>query len=147
MSKKMLVKHNFFDSEWNESGDFKNDFVKSRDGETVRDRATGLMWQQSGSVRRIYKKDQDYFKELNGKRFAGYSDWRLPTIEELMSLMEREKVNNRYIDPVFAFGIEPVWCWSADKRPSGSVWLAFFISGGADWSTIEPFHYVLAVRS
>ncbi len=145
--KKMLVKHNFFDSKWNESGDFKNDFVKSRDGETVRDRATGLMWQQSGSMQIIYKKKQVYFKELNGKRFAGYSDWRLPTIEELMSLMERKEVNNLYIDPVFVFGSKQVWCWSADKRPSGSVWFAFFIIGGADWSTIEPFHYVLAVRS
>ncbi len=52
----MLKKHNFYDSDWNKSGDFKNDFKDNGNG-TVSDRKTGLMWQQSGSDNYMKYKD------------------------------------------------------------------------------------------
>ncbi|MDM8551252.1 DUF1566 domain-containing protein [Desulfobacterales bacterium HSG2] len=142
--KEMLAKYNFFDHDRNKSGDFKNDFVKSRDGKTVTDRSTGLMWQQSGSDNYMtYEKVQAYVRYLNRNKFAGYSDWRLPTVEELMSLMEREKVNGLYIDPVF--DRKQSWCWSADKRESGGAWVVHFTSGHVYWDA--HYNYVRVVRS
>ncbi|MDM8551928.1 DUF1566 domain-containing protein, partial [Desulfobacterales bacterium HSG2] len=149
----MVKRHNFFckkhdwSEDWyNESGNFDNDFVKSSDGKTVTDRMTGLMWQQSGANNYMnYEKAQAYIDKLNRERFAGYSDWRLPTLEELMSLMEREKVNGLYIDPVF--DRKQRYCWSADKRPSGSAWSAAFSNGYAYWHNLEYNDYVRAVRS
>lgn len=146
----MLKKHNFFSKKYNkwqnESGDFKNDFVNNGDG-TIIDRTTGLMWQQAGSDNYLpYKKVQAYIKRLNHERFAGYGDWRLPTIEELASLIENKKMNgNLYIDPVF--DRNQSYCWSADKRSSKAVWSASFFSGIIYWLVPGNSSYIQAVRT
>ncbi len=52
------------------------------------DHTTGLMWQQSGSDSfMFYENALTYIEELNTEQFAGYHDWRLPTVPELMSLL------------------------------------------------------------
>ncbi len=125
----MLKKHNFFDSDWNKSGYFKNDFQDNGNG-TVTDRKTGLMWQQSGSDSSMrYKDTDDYIRRLNRKGLGGFNDWRLPTLEELASLLEWQKINGRYIDPVF--DKQQRWCWSADKYEgsSGLAWDVSFDGG------------------
>ncbi|MCB9501891.1 MAG: DUF1566 domain-containing protein [Deferribacteres bacterium] len=38
-----------------------------------------------------FEKAVVYIDSLNKANFAGYSDWRLPTLEEAMTLMEPEK--------------------------------------------------------
>ncbi len=100
--KGMPVKYKFFDMTKNKSGDFKNVFKDNEDG-TVSDQATGLMWQQSGSDNYLkYDMAQEYIDGLNREKFAGYGDWRLPTLEELASLMEPKEMNgDLYIDPIF----------------------------------------------
>ncbi|MCP4183707.1 MAG: DUF1566 domain-containing protein, partial [Hyphomicrobiales bacterium] len=63
-------------------------------GEVVLDHATGLMWQKSGSDDYMeYEVAKTYIEKLNKDQFAGYDDWRLPTIYELMSLLEKEQSN------------------------------------------------------
>jgi len=144
--KSMLKKYNFFDSLRNKSGDFKNDFKNNGDG-TVTDRVTGLMWQKSGSEKSMeYEKALAYINELNREGFAGHKDWRLPTIEELASLLESREMNgDLYIDPVF--DRKQGWCWSADKRSSGSAWSVGFYDGLVLWFSIDYDYYVRAVRS
>ena len=84
--KTMLKKHDFFDRLWNPDGSFDNDFVDNGDG-TVTDRATGLMWHKDGSPKPLTLKRATYYiGSLNDKRLMGYSDWRMPTVEELASL-------------------------------------------------------------
>jgi hypothetical protein len=56
----------------------------------VVDTLTGLMWQQSGSKKvKSYKEAKEYIKKLNKKQFAGYNNWRLPTLEE--AVFNRQK--------------------------------------------------------
>ena len=128
--KAMLKKHNFCDKDWNKSVDFKNDFKDNGNG-TVTDRKTGLMWQQSGSDGDMkYKDTDDYVGRLNRKNLGGYSDWRLPTLEELASLLESQKMNDDlYIDPVF--DKKQQFCWSSDtaKGLSGLAWGIDFSDG------------------
>ena len=72
-------------------------YTLSADGLTVLDNVTGLIWQRSpdtdgnGMLNRADKltltQAQRLPAKLNAARFGGYSDWRLPTIKELYSLI------------------------------------------------------------
>jgi len=72
-------------------------YAPSADGLTVRDNLTGLTWQRSpdtdgdGVLTRGDKltlaQAQALPAKLNAARFGGFSDWRLPTIKELYSLI------------------------------------------------------------
>lgn len=122
-------------------------------GEVVLDHATGLMWQKSGSPESlIYADAQKYVEELNRQQFAGHKNWRLPTIPELMSLLEPEKQSHDlYINSMF--DAEQWWCWSADRLPageggaSGAAWLVHFLSGLVYWPSLSNEGYMRAVRS
>ena len=73
-------------------------YTASGDGLTVYDNNTGLTWQQSpdtdgnGSIdaddKLTWAELQPYPSTLNVSNYAGHSDWRLPTIKELYSLID-----------------------------------------------------------
>jgi hypothetical protein len=92
--KEMIKKHHFFVKDLHEEGNFPNDFVDNADG-TITDRATGLMWEKGGSSSVLhYREAKKYVSRLNKDKFSGYNDWRIPTLEEVCSLLERE-INER----------------------------------------------------
>ena len=67
-------------------------FVDNGDG-TVTDRQTGLMWKQTDTMIDLkkwvnYQESIDYTRELNENRFAGYSNWRLPSKDEMFTLYD-----------------------------------------------------------
>ena len=99
---KMIESHNFYVKKINEEGDFPNDFIDNGDG-TITDRVTGLMWGKDSSSKLYqYYRAEKYISGLNNKEFAGYNDWRIPTLEELCSLLERRKNEKGFhISPLF----------------------------------------------
>jgi len=49
-----------------------------------KDNNTGLMWQLDIDTRLMtWLEANEYVKNINNMNYGGYSDWRLPTIEEL----------------------------------------------------------------
>ena len=123
----------------------QNDYLDNGDG-TVTDRATGLTWEKSGSPDTLkYEGAKAYIEKLNRDRFAGHADWRLPTVDELASLLEPEEKNgDLYIDPIF--DKKQRWCWTSDQRASGGAWHVVFSSGLAYRDGLVSGHYVRAVR-
>jgi len=123
----------------------QNNFKDNGDG-TITDRATGLMWEKLGSNEHLkYENATAYIDELNRKRFAGYDDWRLPTVDELKSLLTPEKMNGElYVDPLF--DKTQTYCWTSDKRTGGS-WIVIFKYGGVYCHGLLVVGYVRAVRS
>lgn len=123
----------------------ENEYEDNGNG-TVTDHFTGLMWQQSGSKTYIaYEKIDKYIESLNDEGFAGFNDWRLPTVDELASLLEPAKQDNDlFIKPVFDRAQS--WCWTTDIRSSGSVWLVYFRFGHVYWNVLKFVGYVRAVR-
>jgi Tol biopolymer transport system component len=111
-------------------GNFEHEYeLKTlNDDPVVIDHATGLMWQQSGSSSSLdWKEVKGYIDELNKEGYAGFSDWRLPTLEELASLMEYTGENEGlYIDPVF--DKDNYVFWSADES-SRFRWVVNYSNG------------------
>jgi hypothetical protein len=165
--KYILKMHNFFDSYWNISGSFDNDFVDNGDG-TVTDRATGLLWQKGGSLKPLaWRLAKSYVNNLNKSRSAGYSDWRLPTIDELVSLIEKSDTGGLHIHSIF--DRKQKHCWSIDNgdktsypKISQTRWTVNFVRGRYVLASycilincrspynhydVAPLNYVRAVRS
>lgn len=94
-----------------------NQFVDNQDG-TITDQATGLMWQQSDDgIRRNWQDGLAYAKEAT---LAGYSDWRMPNIKELQSIVKYggevgswPAINTDFFT-LTAKGdtSDPMWVWS-----------------------------------
>ena len=104
-AKSMIKSHRFFDKRWNKYQSFSNQFELQaiEDHKIVIDHATSLAWHQSGSELPMpYTEAKLWIENLNKKGYAGYYNWRLPTLEEAASLIEQKKTNYRYIDPVFS---------------------------------------------
>ena len=148
--KAMLTKNGFFDSYMNKTAKGFNNQFETRiisGKNVVIDHASGLMWQQSGSANYLtYDKAKEYIQELNRTKFAGFSDWRLPTLEEGMSLMEPEELNgDLYIDP--KFDAQQRWIWTADQYQGGSwAWVVTFTIGRCYDFRFYYHSYVRAVR-
>ncbi len=119
---------------------------KSINGDSVViDHATGLMWHQSGSSDYMrWDNARNWIGRLNYREYAGYQDWRLPTLEEAVSLLEYSRGNNNlYIDSVFN---EEQWgIWSGDTYGAKGVWSVYFSLGNVRWNVKN--RYVRPVRS
>jgi hypothetical protein len=100
--------------------DIENNYVNNEDG-TVTDRKTGLMWQKSYEIKENIREVRHQVELLNKNKFAGYSDWRIPTLTEIGSLVERKpsgKLNSgrqSYLDAVFDARPYCWYLWSADR--------------------------------
>jgi len=152
----IVKKYDFFDSAWNkEVRGFDNQFeVQTIKGDKiVMDRASGLIWQHGGSNKAMtYNKAKAWIRELNLKGYAGYHDWRLPTSEEAMSLLEPIKNNSDlYID--FVFNKQQMMIWTSDLvKDEPWSWFVCFDEGGCRnaslYENISIYAcYVRAVRS
>lgn len=147
--KGMLRAKGLFDSRRNAAGQgVSHQYEIQKDGKVVYDHISGLMWQQAGSQNDMnYRDAKDYIAALNKDRFAGQNDWRLPTLEEAISLLEPAKKNgDLHIDLVFDLFQKRVW--TSDFRKDGMAWSVWFDSGFCDYSYTDNNirHYVRAVR-
>lgn len=148
MASKMISNKLFFDLHHNSSAsEFPNDFVLQGYGKVVYDRTTGLMWQQSGSDNIGCESAKKYICNLNHEKFAGYNDWRLPTLEETMSLMKPTKnKDGLYTAPEFDNKQSKIW--TSDMYKASYVWVVFFDLGVCYSSgSFDVDFFVRAVRS
>lgn len=126
-------------------------YTVNNDG-TVTDNETGLMWMQcsegqawesNGGAGNCTGTATTHTWDAalalaNDKAFTGHSDWRLPDIKELASLVAED----RY-DPAINSTIFPVtpsdkfWSGSPYAGSSSTSWIVYFSTG----SSIESYRY------
>jgi serine/threonine-protein kinase len=114
----------------------------------VVDSATGLMWHQSGSDDAMHWDDaKEWVEDLNSEGYAGYQDWRLPTVDEAVSLLESSKKNgNLYTAPVFSK--KQQWILTGDKVDgSEAACYVYFNDGYVHWDSFIYSNFVRPVRS
>ncbi|WP_027185602.1 DUF1566 domain-containing protein [Desulfovibrio inopinatus] len=108
-------------------------------GNVVLDTSTNLIWMQADDgVQRTWREALAYCENLT---LAGTSDWRLPNINELESLVDLERIAPT-IDPVFSCRVDSFWSSSPYGGSSYSVWFVDFHSGSAPYG-----ENTIAIRS
>jgi hypothetical protein len=112
------------------------------------DNRTNLMWSANDSTDKPlpFKKCAAACKEL---MIAGFSDWRMPTVEELFLLADRSK-HSPAIDTAAFPSCTGGWYWSSDvdaSSPSVCAWVVHFGYGFAGCYGQGSSGRVRAVRS
>ena len=113
---------------------------------TVTDIETKLMWQQPTAA---YKMDWNYASHYCRRSLAGYTDWRLPTIGELKTLVDKSWGNNPTINRTFFPGTVSSFYWSSTTRAylyTSSAWGVNFDYGYDSVHNKVDSYYVRAVR-
>jgi hypothetical protein len=79
-----------------------NNYMDNKNG-TISDNATGLMWMQNDS--QVPMNWEDALAYAENMEYAGHSDWRLPDVKELQSIVDYTRspgtTNSSAIDPLF----------------------------------------------
>jgi serine/threonine-protein kinase len=134
------------DSHWRPLHYVTNDFQVASDG-TLIDKATGLIWQKGGSDYPVtWHGAHEYIRGLNEKGLAGRADWRLPTVNELMSLLtDVPRAGDLCMEPLFDQNKR--WLWSADRRSFTAAWYVSADMGYVSWQDFTCYYYVRAVSS
>jgi hypothetical protein len=122
----------------------------------VRDNVTCLVWEVKTDDGSIHDKDDYYnwysaktvfIKALNDQQFAGVSDWRMPTIKELASIVDLGTYNPT-IDSNFFPEIMSAFYWSSTSYAlyTGYAWGVHFHYGSDNHSAKDSSYFVRAVR-
>ncbi len=112
----------------------------------VLDTKTNLMWDAKARAVEGFQAAQTVPGTLS---VAGFTDWRMPTVEELFCLADRTRVRPA-IDTDFFPDTASDWFWSSDvyaSSPSDCAWIVAFSSGDSDCYYHGSDGFVRAVRS
>lgn len=121
-----------------------NQFVFPNE-KTLSDETTGLTWQKSGSgYARTWRKAHLYIQQLNEEAYGGIRNWRLPTIDELISLLKPSAQGSTLCIET-AFDPTQKWIWSVDRRSYVSAYYVDIELGFVGWQDFSAPFYVRAV--
>jgi hypothetical protein len=114
----------------------------------VRDRTTGLTWSRANvSDKRLTHKQA--IKACAALNLAGHADWRLPTIRELLTLVDYGRYGPAIDIDLFP-ECKPNWYWSDTPyapSPGDFAWYVGFYLGIAGWYGRGGSGFVRAVRA
>jgi hypothetical protein len=120
-------------------------FERDNSKEIVKDLTHNLMWVDgSETVGKSWSEAISYCKNLN---YGGYSDWRLPTIEELYSITDQRKSSNPFANSEFR-NIKSYAYWSSteDNKYTSYSWSLHFGNGYGYYNVQSSSYYVRCLR-
>jgi hypothetical protein len=115
---------------------------------TVIDNVTGLMWQrQDDGVARTWDAATSY---CTGLTLATFTDWRLPSEQELKTLVDYgQPYSGPAIDTTVFPGTNAANYWSSTTNSWGGdyAWFVFFGTDGSGYTGRYRSYYARCVRS
>jgi len=112
---------------------------------TVVDQGTGLEWQKSDDA--IPRTWQDALAYCENLSLSSRTDWRLPNIRELKSIVDESRYYPA-IDPVFTSQLSSYWsATTVTDAPGTSAWHVHFGNGDDIWDLKGKTHHVRCVRA
>lgn len=123
-------------------------FTVSTDGYCVTDNLTGLMWVRSpDSLTRTWQQALDY---ANGLTLCGYTDWRLPNVNELERLVHAGQSNSAtWLNTQGFSNVQSNYYWSSTSSANSTnyAWVVNMWGGNMYNSNKSNSSYVWPVRS
>jgi hypothetical protein len=111
---------------------------------TISDTKRKLMWQKLSVGQFTWQGAIDY---CNGLVLAGFSDWRLPHVKELMSIVDYNKVNPA-IDTTFFPNGNDSWSSTNSAGYTSQAWRVILNDGRLYYfETTDPYGDAQCVRS
>lgn len=111
--------------------------VGEYDREAVRDNQTGLVWERSPALDMA-----DWHmahQRCSSNPTGGGKDWRVPTVQELSTLVERSSIDVKLpADHPFA-NVEPAIYWSATERRDDAAYASFVNFSNGRSATLEKY--------
>ncbi|MGD9948246.1 MAG: protein kinase [Desulfobulbus sp.] len=112
------------------------------DGQLVRDLATGLVWnRQTSRFTLSFSEAGTYVAQLNERCAHGINCWRVPTVNELLSLLadgDLPSLPDQVEQPVH-------WFWSCDRHGQHESWYVNMDMGFAAVQDVNCLNHVRAV--
>ncbi len=147
----MLTRLDLYDERRNAAGHGLHHHYHAQaigDAVVIADSATGLMWQKIGSRDALtLPSTPDYINRLNAGKYAGFNDWRLPTVEEAMTLTEKHAHGDWHISPEFLSEDSANYVWTSDRSASsGRGFVIYYADGFLAAESPDLNAYVRAVR-
>jgi len=126
---------------------YTENIFTDRTEEAVVDSATGLIWQRMDNRSPVNHADADFYIEaLNNSRKSRISTWRLPTVNELLTLVHNPRLSENSC-PNDLWQQENQWYWSCDRRSEKTSWYVNTRLGYTGWQHNNCRNYVRAVAS
>ena len=137
---RMIKEEGYFDIDLNKTGSgVANDYIVKGDS-VIYDTATELTWQGGNKFHKMsWDSAEAYVDTLS---FAG-GNWRLPTLQQAMTLMEPERQGEYYVNPLFR---DTPDLWTSDKYSDTNKWTVVFYDGNCWNDHFTKPYYVRAVR-
>ena len=140
-----------------------------------RDNVTGLVWEVKTSIPGVHHQNITYqwggltaigrkhpnrigtyyypsWNELvngsNNENLCGFNDWRLPTVSELLSIVNKGS-SNITIDANYFPSFNSNWYWSSSPyaNSENSAWIVKLYGGYVNGNLRWGVHHVMLVRS
>lgn len=98
---------------------------------TVTDNLTGLMWTKDAQQIKGTKKWNDALSACNNSDFAGYTDWRLPNVKELISLIDYGEHDPALPSSHPFYNVQFIFYWSSTTYDSitNHAWGVYVCNG------------------